>query len=75
MPHDGGGRDWLVDLSPRETEVLQGMADGLSNEEIGKRLHIAYETVRSHVRHILVKLDVKNRAHAVATGFREDLIT
>ena len=42
--------------------------------EIGHRLFLSEETVKSHVRHLLAKLQARSRAHAVAVGFRRDLI-
>ena len=58
----------------RETQVLQLISDGLVNREIGERLFLSEETVKSHVRHILAKLQARSRAHAVAVGFRRGLI-
>ena len=58
----------------RETEVLQLISDGLVNREIGVRLFLSEETVKSHVRHLLAKLQARSRAHAVAVGFRRGLI-
>ena len=58
----------------REIEVLQLVADGLVNRDIGKALYLSEETVKSHVRHILAKLQARSRAHAVAVGFRRGLI-
>jgi DNA-binding NarL/FixJ family response regulator len=60
--------------SAREIEVLQLVADGLVNREIGVRLFLSEETVKSHVRHLLAKLQARSRAHAVAVGFRRGLI-
>ena len=60
--------------TPREIEVLQLISDGLANREIGVRLYLSEETVKSHVRHLLAKLQAKSRAHAVAVGFRRGLI-
>ena len=60
--------------SAREIEVLQLVSDGLVNREIGNRLFLSEETVKSHVRHILAKLQARSRAHAVAVGFRRGLI-
>jgi LuxR family maltose regulon positive regulatory protein len=60
--------------STREIEVLQLVADGLSNDEIGGRLFLAVDTVKSHVRHLFLKLEARSRAHAVAVGFRRRLI-
>jgi DNA-binding NarL/FixJ family response regulator len=58
----------------REIEVLQLICDGLVNREIGVRLFLSEETVKSHVRHLLAKLQARSRAHAVAVGFRRGLI-
>jgi DNA-binding NarL/FixJ family response regulator len=58
----------------RETEVLRLISDGLANREIGERLFLSEETVKSHVRHLLAKLQARSRAHAVAVGFRRGLI-
>src|SRR5918994_1498844 len=57
-------------LTTRELEVLRLVADGHTNEEIAQRLHLARETVKSHVRNLLAKLQVGSRAHAVAVAFR-----
>ncbi|HEV2591769.1 MAG TPA: LuxR C-terminal-related transcriptional regulator [Gaiellaceae bacterium] len=59
----------------REQQVLQLISDGLVNREIGQRLFLSEETVKSHVRHILAKLQARSRAHAVAVGFRRGLIS
>ena len=58
----------------REMEVLQLVADGLVNREIGQRLFLSEETVKSHIRHLLAKLQARSRAHAVTVGFRRGLI-
>ncbi len=58
----------------REIEVLQLISDGLVNREIGVHLFLSEETVKSHVRHLLAKLQARSRAHAVAIGFRRGLI-
>ena len=60
--------------SPRELEVLQLISDGLVNREIGTKLYLSEETVKSHVRHLLAKLQARSRAHAVAVGLRRGLI-
>lgn len=59
----------------REIEVLQLVSEGLVNREIGDRLYLSEETVKSHVRHLLAKLQARSRAHAVAVGFRRGLLT
>lgn len=53
-------------LSPRELEILQLIADGLSNQEIGARLYLALDTVKGHNRRIFEKLQVQRRTEAVA---------
>ena len=63
------------DPTAREQQVLQLISDGLVNREIGERLFLSEETVKSHVRHILAKLQARSRAHAVAVGFRRGLIS
>ena len=50
------------------------LADGHSNEEIGKALFISPETVRTHVRKAMTKLDADTRTEAVATSLRHSLI-
>ena len=61
-------------LTQRERDVLRLLADGLTNEEIGKRLFISPETVRTHVRKAMDKLDADTRTQAVATALRQSLI-
>jgi len=61
-------------LTPRETEVLRMIADGLGNKEIASRLGISDHTVKFHISAILAKLGASNRAEAVTLGFREGLI-
>ena len=61
-------------LSQRELEVLQLIAQGLSNHEIGKRLFLALSTVKGHNRIIFNKLQVQNRTEAVARARELDLL-
>lgn len=61
-------------LTPRERDVLRLLADGLSNEQIGKELFISPETVRTHVRKAMTKLQADTRTQAVAIALRESLI-
>src|ERR671927_1280476 len=53
-------------LTAREREILQLLADGMSNADVAAKLFISQETVKSHVRHILAKLEADTRTHAVA---------
>lgn len=64
----------LPALTQRERDVLRLLADGLANEEIGKQLFISPETVRTHVRKAMAKLDADTRTQAVATALRQSLI-
>ena len=64
----------LPALSQREREVLRLLADGLSNEEIGRELFISPQTVRTHVRKAMARLDADTRTQAVATALRHSLI-
>jgi DNA-binding NarL/FixJ family response regulator len=62
--------DPLVELSPREREVLALLADGMRNREIAERLVVSEATVKTHVRHVLEKLRLRNRAEAAAFAAR-----
>ena len=64
----------ITSLTQRERDVLRLLADGMSNEEIGKALFISPETVRTHVRKAMTKLDADTRTQAVATALRQSLI-
>jgi len=61
-------------LTRRELEVLQLIADGLSNKEIAIRLCLSAETVKSHVCALFSKLGANSRAHAVAIALRQGLL-
>jgi DNA-binding NarL/FixJ family response regulator len=65
----------MPQLTQREREVLRLLADGLANEEIGRSLNISHETVRTHVRKAMAKLDADTRTQAVATALRQSLIS
>ena len=62
------------DLTPRQHEVLQLLADGASTEDIARRLHLSKETVRNHVRAILRALGAHSRLEAVAMARRRGLV-
>jgi DNA-binding NarL/FixJ family response regulator len=61
-------------VSPREREVLELLADGLSNRQISDRLVVSLETIKTHVRNILTKLGAASRAEAVAVAIRQGII-
>lgn len=62
-------------LSAREREVLEGLAAGLSNAEIGRQMYLSEDTVKTHARRLYRKLDANDRAAAVANGFRWGLLS
>ena len=61
-------------LTPRELEVLQALAGGLTNRAIARRLAVSENTVKFHVSSILTKLDAASRAEAVALAARRGLL-
>jgi DNA-binding NarL/FixJ family response regulator len=61
-------------LSHRERDVLRCLAEGLTNDEIGLRLHLSGETVRGYVRKATARLGARNRTQAVAAAVRDGLI-
>ena len=62
------------ELSDREIEVLQLMAEGLTNAEIGMQVHLSEGTIRNYISTILGKLQAKDRTQAVVTAIRHGLI-
>jgi len=67
-PMRGSKSELVEPLSERELEVLQLIAEGLTNQEVATRLYLSLHTVKVHARNIFTKLAVKNRAQAVARG-------
>jgi len=61
-------------LTPRESEILTLLSEGLAQSEIAERLEISPKTVATHIERILGKLGVRSRAQAVALAFRETLV-
>jgi DNA-binding NarL/FixJ family response regulator len=68
-------RDQRSQLSERELQVLHGMSQGKSNAQIGRELFLAQDTIKTHARRMFSKLGVKDRAEAVAHGFRHGLVS
>jgi DNA-binding NarL/FixJ family response regulator len=72
--NDSARRRELVDLTPRELEVLTLVGRGLSNRDIAQTLVVAETTVKTHVARVLSKLDLSNRAQAVVVAYETGLV-
>ena len=64
----------MPQLTGREREILRLLAEGMRNEDVGKQLFISPETVRTHIRRAMGKLNADTRTQAVATALRQNLI-
>jgi len=64
----------MAGLTPRESDVLRLLAEGLSDREIAAALFLSPRTVGWHVTHLLAKLDVQSRAAAAAAAIRRGLV-
>ncbi|MER6515037.1 response regulator transcription factor [Nonomuraea sp. NPDC001636] len=73
QPHPAAPPE-LETLTPRELEVLRLLADGMSNPEIARELHIGEATVRTHVTHLLQKLRLRDRIHAVVFAYETGIV-
>lgn len=62
-------------LSAREQQVIDLLVQGMSNNEIAERLYLSSETVKTHVRHIMEKLAVRDRTHAAVEAVRRGLVS
>jgi DNA-binding NarL/FixJ family response regulator len=67
-------RQAIAQLTPREKQVLEALAEGLDGEEIAKRLHITLKTERNHMASILSKLGAKSRLQALVFAARHGLV-
>jgi LuxR family transcriptional regulator, maltose regulon positive regulatory protein len=67
-PVSGPDSEWVEPLSTREREVLQLIAEGLTNQDVAARLYLSLHTVKVHARNIYAKLGVTSRTQAVAKG-------
>ncbi len=76
QPQDEGQPRWRIiePLTPREEDVLNLLVEGLSNKDIGARLHLTEGTIKNYVSNIIGKLQANDRTHAVVTALRRGLV-
>ena len=75
IPSPRDAVDGQAQLTERELQVLTGMSQGMSNNQIGRQLYLSEDTIKTHARRLFRKLDVHDRAQAVALGFRRGLVS
>jgi DNA-binding NarL/FixJ family response regulator len=64
----------LAELTPREREVLEAVAEGLSNAELASRFFLSEATIKTHVRRILTKLELRDRVQAVVYAYENGIV-
>ena len=70
----GPERKFQPSLSRRELEILEMVAKGLTNKEIGRAIQVSHFTVRNHVRHIIAKLEVGGRTEATTVAIQQGIL-
>ncbi|WP_327000624.1 response regulator transcription factor [Dactylosporangium sp. NBC_01737] len=65
----------IAELTDREREIVTMAADGMSNDDIARVLHLSVLTVRTHVQRAMAKLNVRDRAHMVVLAYKNGLVT
>ena len=73
LPHPTPPKE-LDELTSREREIFRLIANGLSNAEIGQQLYISETTVKTHVTHILQKLNLRDRVQLVVLAYQSGLL-
>jgi DNA-binding NarL/FixJ family response regulator len=68
------GQSSAQQITPREKEILQALADGLNDKEIAERLDISFDTVRNHMKSIFIKLEAGSRLQAVMFAVRHGMV-
>ena len=74
VPDGTAPRPTVEALTPRETEILVAIGEGLNNEELSSRFFLTESTVKTHVGRILMKLQLRDRVHAVLFAHRNGLV-
>ena len=74
VPETRVGRASSRDFTRRELEILRALVDGLSNEQIARRMHLSTSTVKTHLRHLLEKTGGENRTHLAVLARASGLV-